>query len=122
MFKIPNKLKIGGHMFKVVQVKSKSNQDEMGSCDTSKNIITIDSGMVHDQKEATLIHEIFHAMNTTFDGTNNFSHALLDSLAEQIYQVMKDNKLFREDIITQPKDKKQDETKTSNVARTSSVR
>jgi hypothetical protein len=36
-----------------------------------------------------LIHEAMHFMNSSLN------HALLDSLAEQIYQVLADNKLLR---------------------------
>lgn len=90
--KIPKSLKIGGHVFKIEMKKELNN---MGSCDTSKNLIVIDADMPQDQKEATLIHEMLHAMNTTFDGGHPYTHALLDSLAEQIYQVLSDNNLLK---------------------------
>lgn len=91
--KIPKTLKIGGHTFKI-DLKS-DLKGELGSCDSVKNIIEIDSNAVQSQQEATLIHEIFHAINTTLDGGHNFSHALLDSISEQFYQVLKDNKMLK---------------------------
>ena len=45
-------------------------------------------------KEATLIHEIFHVMNSTI-GVSKVGHSLLDSLSEQFYQVLHDNKMLR---------------------------
>lgn len=84
-------MKIGGHTYSVVVKKL----DMMGETDCKKNTIYISEDVVQSQQEATLIHEIFHAINTTFSGSHNFSHALLDSLSEQFYQVLKDNKLLK---------------------------
>lgn len=90
--KIPSKVKIGGHIFKVVLEKFKDQQD-MGSCDTGKNLIVIDANMPKDQKESTFIHEAMHAMNTTLSG--GMGHVVLDSLAEQMYQFLSDNNLLK---------------------------
>lgn len=92
MFKLPKKLKIGGHTFKVSEVELNS----LGECDSTKNTIKIMKGIPESQKVATLIHEIFHAINTTFSHGHNFSHSLLDSLSEQFYQVLSDNKLLKD--------------------------
>ncbi len=87
---IPEKLKIGGHSFTIELVEGfKSEDDDMGECISAKNLIKIRKGMVQDQMEASLIHEIFHAINTTLD------HELLDSISEQFYQVLKDNNLLK---------------------------
>lgn len=90
--RIPKKLKIGGHTY---TVKFDPERDNLGYCDSVNNIININKKAVQTQQEATLIHEIFHAINTTFDSGHNFSHSLLDSLSEQFYQVLKENKLLR---------------------------
>lgn len=88
--RFPKTLKIGGHSFKVILKKSwDGSDDEAGYCDTDKNEIVIKSTLPQTQKEGTLIHEIFHALNSTID------HPLLDSLSEQFYQVMADNKLLK---------------------------
>lgn len=84
--KFPKELKIGGHKFTVVL---KELEKDLGCTDYTKNIITIDINLPQDQKEATLIHEIMHCMNTTLE------HQLLDSLSEQMYQVLKDNNLLK---------------------------
>lgn len=60
--------------------------DDMGKTDRGKNTITLDKTLPKDQLEATFIHEIFHTIN------NELDHALLDSLSEQWYAVLKDNK------------------------------
>lgn len=89
--KIPKTLKIGGHTYKI---KIEKDRENMGSCDAKSSTIYIDGSMPHDQQESTLIHEVFHAINTTF-GNDTLTHSLLDSFAEQFYQVLSDNKLIR---------------------------
>ena len=41
------------------------------------------------------IHEAFHGFNTTMDTQNDFGHALLDSLSEQFYAFLIDNKILK---------------------------
>lgn len=91
--KIPNKLKIGGHVFDIKMVDMKS-KNMLGECDSTENTISIDKDAKQSQKESTLIHEVFHAINTTI-GDSTFGHIVLDSWAEQFYQVLKDNNLLR---------------------------
>jgi hypothetical protein len=90
--KIPKTLKIGGHTITVDC--SKELEGVNGVASAAKNSIQICSTLPTSQKEATLIHEIFHFLNTTF-GSQVMNHALMDSLAEQFYQVLSDNKLLR---------------------------
>jgi len=89
--KIPKTLKIGGHTF---QVEIKELDGVLGKTTWDKPKIQIDKDVPKTIQEATLIHEIFHCINTTIDGTH-LGHALLDSLSEQFYQVLKDNHLLR---------------------------
>lgn len=90
--RIPTKLKIGGHQFKVLITDTRPGL--MGEMDTSKNTIKIDKTLPQTQKEVTLMHEIFHAINTELDNSAN-GHALLESLSQQLYQVFVDNKMFK---------------------------
>ncbi len=83
--KIPSKLKIGGHQFTVVVKEF----EECGRTERTRNRIIIDADLTQSQKESTLIHEILHVIN------NEIAHPLLDSLAEQLYQVLSDNKLLK---------------------------
>lgn len=89
--KIPKKIKIGGHL---LTIKYSDNENEMGLSDTRANRITIDSKLPPGQKMATLIHEALHIMNTTMSGSHT-GHMLLDSLSEQIYAFLIDNKLLK---------------------------
>lgn len=111
--KIPTKLKIGGHVISIIESADEKNA---GEYDIYKNTISLGKNLPQSQKEATLIHEIFHALNTTLDGGHNFSHALLDSLSEQFYQVLTDNKLLDEGRTTsrgKRRDKKDRNTRRS---------
>lgn len=86
--KIPKQLKIGGHKYKVLITKTGLDSGDYGELEIETNTIRINPDLPQSNKESTLIHEILHAVNTTLD------HELLDSLSEQIYQVLKDNKLI----------------------------
>lgn len=90
--KIPTKLKIGGHIYKVDCSKALHNFS--GETDVGISLIRISKDMSQSQKEATLIHEIIHALNPTLDN-EHLGHALIDSLAEQLYAVLKDNDLLK---------------------------
>lgn len=86
----PVKLKIGGHTFRVSEVPEGEFTDgTCGRINKDSNIISIRSTLSDSQKWTTLFHEIFHAIN------NELSEALTDSLAEQFYQVLKENKLLK---------------------------
>lgn len=89
--KIPKKLKIGGHTVTVdiSHVLPGLNGESI----TRTNTINICKTITQSQKESTLIHEIIHFLNVTLDDST-LGHALLDSFAEQLYQVLSDNKLI----------------------------
>lgn len=88
--KIPKKIKVGGHIIKVEQ--SKELPDANGKFEWKENTMYICKTLPQSQKESTFFHELFHIMNTTL---NNSMHAAIDSLAEQFYQVLKDNDLLK---------------------------
>ena len=90
--KIPKQLKIGGHIVKIIINQELDGKN--GETNWKNNEIKICKTIPQSQKEATLIHEIFHILNTTI-GENPDHHALIDSLSEQIYQVLSDNKLLK---------------------------
>lgn len=92
--KIPKKLKIGGHTFTVkevseVAIEAINTADDMGSCDLQELVIYLSADQSQSRKEAVLIHEILHALNP------QMKHVFLTGLAEQLYQVLKDNRLLR---------------------------
>ncbi len=84
------KLKIGGHKYRVEYTNniSKLESEDCGRVSREKGIIYIDNTLMKSEQEVSLIHEIFHILNT------ELNHELLDSLAQQLYQVLTDNKLF----------------------------
>ena len=86
-------LKIGGHKVKLI---FKELVGSSGEYDTVAGTITIDPNYSRSIQGATFIHELLHAINSTLDEIP-MGHALLDSLAEQIYQALSDNKLLNED-------------------------
>lgn len=88
-------LKIGGHTFQIIQ---KDLGEDLGETDFEEGIIYIHHKGPRSIKESTLIHEIFHVMNPTMD-TSPDGHRILESLAEQFYQVLADNKMVLTDHI-----------------------
>lgn len=90
--KIPSKLKVGGHKIKIIL---KNLPDAYGQYEFEEGTITIHKDSPQSIKESTLIHEILHVINATI-GANQIGHSLLESLSEQLYQVLSDNKLLKE--------------------------
>ena len=87
---IPKRLKIGGITYKVIEAEDwLERNDADGMLDARTNTIYIHTKLSPEFKNITLIHEALHCMNSTID------HIALDSLAEQLYQVLHDNKLLR---------------------------
>lgn len=89
--RIPKQIKVGGHIIKIDMAKK---LEVCGEFIRRKNLLRLDVDLPQSQKEVTFFHELFHAINVQF-GESNTEHALLDSFAEQLYQVLKDNKLLR---------------------------
>ncbi len=81
------KLKVGAHD---IIVKFSPLEDDNGSFDWNTNTITISSKLPQDQAFSTLIHEWLHVCNSTLD-SDTLGHALLDSIAEQLAQILWDN-------------------------------
>lgn len=90
--KIPKQLKIGGHIVTIDVSKELSGKN--GESIYDKNLIEICKKLPQSQKESTLIHEIFHFLNSSISDSS-MGHSLLDSLSEQFYQVLSDNKLLK---------------------------
>jgi len=95
--KIPKKLKIGAHIFKVKYFnrEAKDLNDNLGSCNCVKCEIVINSdpNISVSQQEETLLHEILEALNYNYQ--LKLSHESLSIIAEGLYQVLKDNKLLK---------------------------
>jgi hypothetical protein len=83
---IPKVLKIGAH-YVTVKVTPDVPNDNCGQYDIKKNEIQLNENQVQTQLEASLIHEILHAINITM------SEQDIEFLSQALYQVIKDNKL-----------------------------
>lgn len=90
--KIPDFLKIGAHEYRVIQAPwwEDSDSGDLGQTCYEQQIIYIKAGMPESLTVTTLIHEVFHVINSQLD------HTLLESLAEQLTQVFMDNGLLNE--------------------------
>ncbi len=86
---IPKYLKIGAHDIVIKIEQSDFEPEACGETDYRKNTIVIDGKLPETQQGATLIHEILHYINASMD------HTLLESLSQQLYQVLHDNKMLK---------------------------
>ncbi len=95
--KIPKKLKIGSHIYKVKYFNrdKKDLNDNLGSCHFTKNEIIINSNpeIAISQKEQTLFHEILEAISYLYQLKLN--HEQISIVSEAYYQVLKDNNLLK---------------------------
>jgi len=83
--RIPKQVLIGGRNIKI----KSANIEHLGDADYEKGVIRIKKGMTKEAREAVFFHEAFHMMNTTV------GHKVLDSLAEQTYQMLRANNLLK---------------------------
>jgi len=90
--KIPKTAKIGGHIVKVELVDLGDNLD--GDSSTIKNTIRIEKDLPESQRAVTFIHEALHMMNATWAETRE-GHIFLESLSQQLFQFLNDNKLLK---------------------------
>ena len=86
---IPKKLKIGGHTYKVNLTKDENlvRGGSFGNRNCNDMTINISSELGKSEQEATLLHEILHAINTEWE------ECLVENVAQGLYQVLVDNKL-----------------------------
>ena len=91
--KIPQQLQIGAHTFTVVR---KPLDDKTGETDICACTITLHDDLKDSVLGATFIHELIHACNSTL-GDTAMGHALIDSLAEQLYAALANNGLLVEE-------------------------
>ena len=87
---IPNKVKIGGHIYKIVfEKESNLGTNDCGKTDRTKGIITIDTDLIQSEKESTFFHEVLHVIN------NEYKEVEIDFLAMALYGFLKDNNLLK---------------------------
>ena len=87
---IPESVKIGGFVFKIVQ-NGEINHEEAGCIDFEKMEIRLNNNITGQFREIVLLHEIVHGI---FDHCNIKCRDLEDSverISKALYQVIKDN-------------------------------
>lgn len=89
---IPDKIKIGGHIYKCkLDSKLARDHDANGmSCGNDLEIV-IDSTLPVQNQESTLLHEILEQINYRYE--LGLSHDKITILETALYQVLKDNEL-----------------------------
>jgi hypothetical protein len=92
--KIPNKVKIGGHWFKV-EYKSddEDGYEQAGTRFAWRGKIRIQKDLMPSKQESVFLHEIIHEID--------WQHGLkleenkIETLGEMLYQVLEDNNLVK---------------------------
>lgn len=87
MKQLPKKVKVGGIVYKVVQMEMVGS--DCGGIDLDTNEITINKDLMQDQKEVTLFHEVFHAINWKLNETE------VEMYSQAVYAFLKDNDLLK---------------------------
>ena len=100
--KIPKKLKIGGHDYKILVVDGedqKKGNSNWGKTFHHQKEVYIDKSAAQSQREQTFFHEIIHCIDKVYNGDElvnaDRGEATISRLAEGVYQVLKDNKLLK---------------------------
>lgn len=92
---IPNKLKIGGFDYEVIFRDRNQNDgiDIAASHSAWTQKIFLDFTYHKQQQEAAFLHEILEALNK--HGEWDLEHCTITALANNFYQVLKDNDLLK---------------------------
>ena len=104
--KIPKKIKIGGHIYRVFFVKTRDEKKQSCNIGLTNAIIKkiyVEKDIPRSQQENTFLHEVLHAimMETRlwydFDRTDRKldEEDIVGRMANMLYQVLKDNKLMK---------------------------
>ncbi len=101
--KIPNKLKVGSHVYKVELRKSKDGEKGRGNWGKTfleEKKVLIDMDMPDSLNEETLLHEIIHiamdqsCLNLDLDHEVKLSEEqVVTRLTTPLYDILKENKL-----------------------------
>jgi hypothetical protein len=99
--KIPKKIKVGGHVLKVVlapgeEVRKVASEEAIGEIDSivmgtvsiRRQAIYINEDLFPSLREETFLHELFHII------TPEFPEVSIQHMAFLFYQVIVDNKLM----------------------------
>ena len=88
--KVPKQIQIGGHTYKVLYKPYLSKDDgNRGGINHRKQVIYIEPENPASQKNATMLHEILHFIETVFD--LNLTDEDTDRISEGLFQVLSDS-------------------------------
>ena len=97
MQKLPKEIKVGGQIYQIIE-KDRIKEDGIvsyGTHDGRQSKIWIASDVSQRQKETTLLHEIIESIN--FANQLELKEQQIWILENNLYQVLKDNKLGFQD-------------------------
>ncbi|MEN6421294.1 MAG: hypothetical protein ABFD76_05045 [Smithella sp.] len=87
-----NSIKILGHEYQHIQTdKLALDTGTPGQCCMASLWIKTDSTVPKSRQEEALLHEIFEALRYHLNCQDTFSHQLMSTFSEALYQVIKDN-------------------------------
>jgi len=89
--KIPEKLKIGGHVVDVRIVSSTEMPTKLGQSMEQLNFIRVWDGMPESQTASTLLHEIIEYIDAHYE--LKLEHPKISTLAQALFQILRDNDL-----------------------------
>lgn len=94
---LPSTIKIGAKTYTIQLMPILSDEEELGHCHPTRQLIRIDSSLPETEQEETLLHEIIHAC---CNFTGMFTEAKNEKLNEEefatrlspiLYTVLKEN-------------------------------
>ena len=94
--KIPQKLKVGGHIYKILVSKTSSEQkghNNWGRTNHGTLNIYIDRELAESKQEETFFHELLHAVDHHMGSI--MKEDVIEKISNGLYQVLKDNNLLK---------------------------
>jgi len=91
--KLPSKVKIGPHRFRVVVIPYSilEGAGADGACGPRRNVIAIDGGCPPSQLADTFLHELTHALLASVKLEDDVEEAVALALGPGLLQFMQDN-------------------------------
>lgn len=94
--KLPERIKIGAHWWTIkhdsIDVPRMRDENVYGESDEKTFTIAIDYGRAHERQAETLLHEIYHAIQTTWLLPKDRSdEAVVKATTAGLLQVLRDN-------------------------------
>lgn len=88
---IPDKIKVGGHWWTIIQDK---NIIGAGICRFDPCEIVLQNHTRCESQVATdLMHELIHVVNHVYNGDRELDEKYVESLAQGLFQVIRDNNI-----------------------------